>query len=353
MQKWKALKSASECLIEGEFFEEGSSKADLARISVGLKMVSVFKGDLCLYRQVAIESVQDSRNLFLENGCLFVARKKLTDEQIKLLTPNSEGWLMSLDKFNLKTSAILLAILISIVIGYRYTFISVSSTIVYMFPYSWERQIGKATFDVLDKTLLKASKLPSQKIDLITQGAQNILNQADLPFKPEIKFMDSEIIGANALALPGGPIILTDDLVKLLKDDALILSVIAHEVAHVQERHSLQQIVEVVGLSSLAWLIFGLDEGVLEEIALVGVNMWSLKKSRDFEKESDIIALQLLEGASLNQESFLEAIKKLTDHFCLDSSPEKDDCFEDKQSNWFSTHPSGPERLKYLREIIK
>ena len=212
MQKWKALKSASEILIEGEFFEAGSSKADLARISAGNKMVSVFKGDLCLYKQVAIESVQDGKNIFLENGCLFVAGKKLTNEQINFLIPKFEGWLMSLDKFKLKTAAMLFVILILLVIGYRYAFISVSSTIVYMFQYSWERQIGKATFDVLDKTLLEPSKLPSQKIDSITKGAQKILNQADLPFKPEIKFMNSEIIGVNALALPGGPIILTDDL---------------------------------------------------------------------------------------------------------------------------------------------
>ena len=259
---------------------------------------------------------------------------------------------MSLDKFKLKTVAMLFVILILLVIGYRYAFISVSSTIVYIFPYSWERQIGKATFDVLDKTLLEPSKLPSQKIDSITKGAQKILNQADLPFKPEIKFMNSEIIGANALALPGGPIILTDDLVKLLKDDSMIISVIAHEMAHVKERHSLQQIVEVVGLSSLAWLIFGLDEGVLEEIALVGVNIWSLKKSRNFEKDSDIIALELLDNAGLNKKSFVEAIEKLTNHFCLKSKLEKAVCLQDIKNGWLSTHPSGAERLKYLQEQI-
>ena len=353
MQKWKALKSTSECFIEGEFFKEGSSKADQARISIGIKMASVFKGEQCLYRQVAIESVQDRQNIFLENGCLFIATKKLTNEQIRILIPKSEGWLMSLDRFNLKTAATLLVILILLVIGYRYIFISVSSTIVYMFPYSWERQIGKATFDVLDKTLLEPSKLSSQKIDSITEGAANILNQVDLPFKPQIKFMKSDIIGPNALALPGGPIIITDALVKLLKDDKLILSVIAHEIAHVQQRHSLQQIVEIVGLSSLAWLVFGLDEGMLEEIALVGVNIWGLKKSRDFEKESDLIALELLDASGLEKNSFILAIEKLINHFCLKSKLDKTACLQDIESGWLSTHPSGAERLRYLREEIE
>ena len=84
-------------------------------------------------------------------------------------------------------------------------------------------------------------------------------------------------------------------LVELLKDDDLILSVIAHEIAHIKERHSLQQIVEIAGLSSIAWMIFGLDESILEEIVFIGINIWGLKKSRDLEKDADIIALKLLE----------------------------------------------------------
>ena len=112
---------------------------------------------------------------------------------------------------------------------------------------------------------------------------------------PEIKFNKSNILGPNALALPGGPIIITDDLVELLKDDDLILSVIAHELAHIKERHSLQQIVEIAGLSSIAWMIFGLDESILEEIVFIGINIWGLKKSRDLEKDADLMALKLLE----------------------------------------------------------
>ena len=93
----------------------------------------------------------------------------------------------------------------------------------------------------------------------------------------------------------------------------MVLGVIAHEIAHIQERHSLHQIVEIVGLSSLAWLIFGLDEGILEEVALVGINLWSLKKSRDFEKDSDLLALEFLENAGLKKDSFMIGGQKIID----------------------------------------
>ena len=340
-------------MIDGDFFEIGSSKADPARISIDGKMVSVFKENQCLYKHLAIDSVQDNKNIFLDNGCLFVARKNLSNNQIKSLIPRSESWLKSLDQFRFKTIAIFLLILILLVTGYRFALVSLSSEIVNSFPHSWERKIGEATFDTLDRMLLQDSDLTGQRIKEITRRAEAILEEGNLPVKPKIIFKKSEIIGPNALALPGGPIIVTDDLVELLKDDSLILSIIAHEIAHVQERHSLQQIVEIVGLSSLAWLVFGLDEGVLEEIALVGVNLWGLKKSRDFEKESDLIALELLENAGLPKDSFILAIEKLNNHFCQKADAEPYACIENARSGWLSTHPSTDERLKYLRASIK
>ena len=156
----------------------------------------------------------------------------------------------------------------------------------------------------------------------------------------------------NALALPGGPIIITDDLVELLKDDDLILSVIAHELAHIKERHSLQQIVEIAGLSSIAWMIFGLDESILEEIVFIGINIWGLKKSRDLEKDADLMALKLLEKTGMSKKSFIQAIERLTNHYCVATKIEKSVCINELKSGWLSTHPSGAERLKYLKNNI-
>lgn len=346
------MKSISEKMITGEFFENGSSRANRSKILIEKKVVSVFRGSKCIYRQIAIDSVQDGRNIFLQNGSLFIADDQLTANHSKFLTSTTEGWLSAFDQLGLKTLTILLAIIVILILGYRYALITFSPTIVKLFPYEWEKQIGKATFDSLNRTLLDETELPTQRVNTLKQRAKNILNQANLHSYPSIEFMKSDIIGANALALPGGPIIVTDDLVKLLKDDELVLGVIAHEIAHIQERHSLHQIVEIVGLSSLAWLIFGLDEGILEEVALVGINLWSLKKSRDFEKDSDLLALEFLENAGLKKKSFILAIEKLTEHFCSKSKLDKSDCLTGVKSGWLATHPTGAERLKYLREKI-
>ena len=165
-------------------------------------------------------------------------------------------------------------------------------------------------------------------------------------------FHESKTLGANALALPGGPIIITDDLVKLLESDPLILSIIAHEIVHIQERHSLEQIVQIVGVSSFAWLLFGAEEAIIEEVLYIAVNLWSLKKSRDFEREADLKAIEILRKAGIPENSLLKAMKKLSNYSCSKKSGDKSLCLKDTGSGWLSTHPSDSERLDYISENI-
>ena len=330
----------------------GSSKEESASIVIEKSKVSIFQGEERLYHLLKVQSVQNDKSIFFENGILFVAKEKLNEIDLKLIIPKNELLLKNFDKFRLKNVFIISLTIIVLVIGYRYLFISFSSTLVYFFPHNWEQKIGESTYKTLSKTLLEKSELPEKRITEIKDKSQKIFKHSGLYKNPEIKFNKSNILGPNALALPGGPIIITDDLVKLLKDDDLILSVIAHEIAHIKERHSLQQIIEIAGLSSIAWMIFGLDESILEEIVFVGINIWGLKKSRDLEKDADIIALKLLEKSGMSKTSFLQAVEKLTNHYCIATKIEKSVCMNEVKSGWLSTHPSGAERLEYLRNNI-
>ena len=346
------MKSISNKKIDGDFFNPGSSKAETASILINNKAVSVFKGDECLYHLLKVQSVQDNKSIFLENGSLFVTKEELNAIDLKSLIPKTELILKNLDKFRLKSVIIILLTIIVLIIGYRFLFISFSSTLIYFFPYKWEQKIGEATYKTLSSTILEKSEIPEKRKTDLREKSQKVFKHSNLYKNPEIKFNKSNILGPNALALPGGPIVITDDLVKILKDDELILAVIAHEIAHIKERHSLQQIVEVAGLSSIAWMIFGLDESILEEIVFIGINVWSLKKNRDLEKDADLMAIKLLEKTGMSKKSFIQAIEKLSKYYCLKTKIEKSICMDEIKSGRLSTHPTGAERLKYLNENI-
>mgnify|MGYP001982992583 CR=1 FL=1 len=215
---------------------------------------------------------------------------------------------------------------------------------------SQEQKIGDRQHNLLTNNFGGIYKSPLLGAYIASIGAK-IANSANLNTESfTFTILNSPIV--NAFASPGGYIYVTRGLIAMCNNEAELAFVIAHEIAHIQERHSLHQIVEIVGLSSLAWLIFGLDEGILEEVALVGINLWSMKKSRDFEKDSDLLALEFLENAGLKKESFILAIEKLTEHFCPKSKLDKSDCLTGVKSGWLATHPTGAERLKYLREKI-
>ena len=51
-------------------------------------------------------------------------------------------------------------------------------------------------------------------------------------------------MGANAVALPAGIIIMTDALVELSENDEELAAVLAHEIGHVRNRHALRALLQ-------------------------------------------------------------------------------------------------------------
>ena len=217
------MKSISNKKIDGDFFKPGSSKAETASIVIDNKEVSVFKGEECLYHLLKVQSIEDNKSIFLENGSLFVSKEKLNEIDLKSLIPKAELVLKNFDKFRLKSVVIILLTIILLVISYRFLFISFSSTLVYFFPYKWEQKIGEATYKTLSSTILEKSEIPEKRRTEIKEKSQKLFQNSELLKNPEIIFNKSTILGPNALALPGGPIVITDGLIKLLKDDELSL----------------------------------------------------------------------------------------------------------------------------------
>ncbi|MCP4879809.1 MAG: M48 family metallopeptidase [Gammaproteobacteria bacterium] len=337
--------------LSGSFFEALSAKQLNGEIELFDKTVTIYVGDKIVCSGIGIKSFQDKKDIYLDNGFLFTLEYPLTKEQNKILSSDIARGINWLEKFSLYKASILAIVLVCSLFVLRYSLTLVIPLAVHIFPVSWEQEIGKNTYNTLNQTVLENSDLSTLKIDRLKKQASNIA-QANGFKSPDILFHKSDLIGANALAFPAGPIVITDDLVLLLQSDDLILSVIAHEFAHVQERHSLQQIIEIVGIAAIASVILGSDDTFLEEASVVGINLWASKKSREFEKEADLLALKYMETAKLNKSAFGLAIKKLTEHFCSSTvSKSVQHCADNYKTGWLSTHPSGAERMEYLSDL--
>ncbi len=97
----------------------------------------------------------------------------------------------------------------------------------------------------------------------------------------------------NAVALPGGRVILFDGLVKQAKSADEVAGVLAHEIGHVRERHVMQSLLRQMGL---AVVLGGLDGtgGSMLSGAL------SVSYTRDSEREADRHSMKALSGAAIS-----------------------------------------------------
>lgn len=223
------------------------------------------------------------------------------------------------------------------------------------FPDSIAASMGEQTLYILDKTQLDESELSLEQQQTVTQLWQQIIHQLDLPeHKFRLHFRQSNL-GANAMALPGGSIIVTDDIVTLMADnpDAL-LAILLHEVGHIKHQHSLKRVAQTTATTMLFALMFGEFEGAGELILGVGTGLLQSSFSRDMEREADEFSHQNLPKFGITPTAFADAMVLLLaahTHEKESDSPEKKN-MKDTLSHWLnylSSHPETQERINSAR----
>jgi Zn-dependent protease with chaperone function len=176
-----------------------------------------------------------------------------------------------------------------------------SSALTVMVPQSLEARIGQQGFAQLERLFLQPSRLPQAQQDALRQRFSQLVQRNfatdDTPVWT-LSFHASKRLGANAFALPGGVMVMTDDLVSLLQDqpDAL-MGVLAHELGHVERRHGLDMMVRAGLISALVGVVLGDASGFL---ATVPATLATQSYSRDAERESDEFAAQMLDRGGLS-----------------------------------------------------
>lgn len=198
-------------------------------------------------------------------------------------------------------------------------------------PASVDRSIGEQALALMEKVSLAPSKLPvARRQALARKLALECARQACPPHR--LLFRNSPLFGANAMALPGGAIVVTDDLVKLSRDDEEVLAVIAHELGHVTHRHSLRLALQSLGAGAILVAVTG-DLGNVSDFA-AGLPSLLLRSgySRDMEREADRYALLWLDARCIPRRRFADILQR------LDGSPPE-------AVNLLSSHPGTADRI--------
>jgi Zn-dependent protease with chaperone function len=200
-------------------------------------------------------------------------------------------------------------------------------------------KVDQQVMRVLDKTILDASQLDkSEQLPFSGYLSNSQYSSTLLLDNYTLSYRHSESFGANAFALPGGSIVITDALYTLLKDDKeALIAVLLHEIGHVEHRHGLQLIAETAATTLIMTYLFGEMEGIAETFTGTALTVIQNNFSQKLEKEADVFAIEHLKKLGISPKSLGNALSKLV------SNNESNELLE----KYFSSHPSIKERVEF------
>lgn len=219
-----------------------------------------------------------------------------------------------------------------------------------------EIEIGQETSrSLLDKTQLANDQTIQRYVNQVGYWLVRHTSRADLPWR----FVVINDPSINAFAAPGGNIFITTGMVGSLTSEAELAGVLAHEIAHVLQRHHL------VALQGKA------QRGLVSDLAMLGVQSQQAKHYADNQKsnetnvssafersvqtlyergldrtdemEADRIGIQLAAKAGYDPYAFINVLQVI-------QSRESGNHRELKR--FVKTHPSAEQRLSELEPTL-
>ncbi|MGV3773913.1 MAG: M48 family metallopeptidase [Verrucomicrobiales bacterium] len=212
-------------------------------------------------------------------------------------------------------------------------------------PVKTEIEYGEKIFQSMkgEWTFVTDSEMTA-KLAEVTNKFEKVIAASAYPFK----FHVIQNTNINAFALPGGNIVVHDELIKRFGSADAIAGVIAHEMAHVTERHSLRKIIESSGLYLLLQAFLG-DAEMMVAIFRDGSRLLLERKfSRSFEREADNKGWDYMIEAGIDPSGMVDGFKKL--------KTESEKAGQESESGaWalLSTHGSIDERIRNLEKKLE
>src|SRR5688500_344147 len=146
----------------------------------------------------------------------------------------------------------------------------------------------------------------------------------------------------NAFALPGGPVFITEGLLRLLKSEAELAGVLGHEIGHVIARHSSERLAkQQLTQGLLGALVVGSGDFTTAQIGQVVSSMINMSYGREDEIESDGLGIRIMTEAGYDPRGMIRVMEVLAKASGGSRQPE-----------FMSTHPAPENRSERIKQAI-
>jgi len=188
-------------------------------------------------------------------------------------------------------------------------FISVAiRVLVSKIPPKFEQDLGAEWFAELkqDEKFIQDPKLQA-RVDKAAAPLLTVLPTNQIKFQ----FYIVEDPDPNAFSIPGGYVIITTGLLETMDKPEQLAGVMAHEIAHVTEKHVFRQVISSFGPLLLTELIFANDSSRSGAISGASSLLIVQSFSQEYEFEADDVGWKYLRAARVNPHGMIEMLTKL------------------------------------------
>ena len=144
----------------------------------------------------------------------------------------------------------------------------------------------------------------------------------------------------NAFALPGGRIFVFKGLLDRVQKPEELAGVLAHEMAHVTQRHGLRKLIASGGPYYVLRLFVSDQQGVLSAISSGSQLLVGQQYSRSMERDADTIGWHYLMAANIDPRGMADFFQLQTEGEAATIIPEM-----------FRSHPANSERIASLNRL--
>lgn len=200
-------------------------------------------------------------------------------------------------------------------------------------PLSTEQQLGRLALAQVRAQGGLASDGAAQQV--VAEIGQRLTQDSRYQYRWFVKQDDS----VNAFAMPGGVIVVHTGLLRQAATPGELAGVLAHEVQHVEQRHSLRQMITSLGWGALVGVTIGDISAVA---AMLAHQAGAMVFSRGMEEQADRLGLQALQRARIAPDGMLTFFQRLGEK----------DHDQPRLPGWLSSHPQTGERAAQIRSLI-
>lgn len=247
----------------------------------------------------------------------------LLPEIIKLSEGKNKSWSGGLSRIKLP---ILVLIFLLVVVGIYYALVSgVSGLALQFISPKKEAELGKMIYS----SLMENEKIDTAATDLLQKFASDL----KLSEQYTLQFTVVDANEVNAFAIPGGHIVVYKGILQKMRKPEELVALLGHESTHVNERHSLRNMLQEMTGSFMLSMVFGDLGSIGGAIAGRANALRSLSYSRGLEEEADEKGMERMLKNKVNPNGMVNLMDRLKE-------AEKDIHLP----GFLSTHPLTTER---------